>query len=125
MQALLPYHCMYLPVWIGGNVYCNGATVSKHEKNGLVPDQKVEVDLVEENGKMILKTNIGEFLKGFKTELLDSDKLGKAFEPEQRFEDPDGNTIIFDTDYFGEKDGNRSVPGPFCDISRYKDAPVV
>ncbi|MBO4242103.1 MAG: hypothetical protein J5883_02355, partial [Clostridiales bacterium] len=59
------------------------------------------------------------------TELLDSDSLGKAFEPEQRFEDPDGSTIVFDTDYFGEKDENRSVPGPFCDITRYKDAPVL
>ncbi len=125
MEALLPYHCMHLPVWIEGNVYCNGATVSKHEKKGLIPEEKVVVDLVEENGKTVLKTNVGEFLEGFKTKLLDSDILGKAFEPEQRFESPDGSTIIFDTDYFGERDKNRSVPGPFCDISRYKELPVV
>ena len=125
MVALHPYHAGYLPVWISGNVYCNGATVSKHEKNGLEIKEKIEVELAIENGRYVLKSNLGKYLEGFRTELMDSDKLGNAFEPDQRFESPDGSAITFDTDYSGQKDEDRSVPGPFCDVSRYACSTVV
>ena len=47
--------------------------------------------------------------------LITSDILGKAFEPEQRFENPDGTEIIFDRDYFGDHRGTEALPGPFTD----------
>ena len=47
--------------------------------------------------------------------MIDSDVLGKAFEPEQRFEDTDGSTITFDTDYDGSKRGGKVIPGPFAE----------
>ena len=40
--------------------------------------------------------------------------LGEAFEPEERFENPDGSTIIFDRDYFGNHRSLKAVPGPFA-----------
>ena len=39
---------------------------------------------------------------------------GEAFEPEERFEAPDGSDIIFDTDYFGKKRKEKTVAGPFA-----------
>ena len=45
---------------------------------------------------------------------MDSDTLGCAFEPEQRFEDPDGTAITFDTDFFGAHRGVSALPGPFA-----------
>ena len=46
--------------------------------------------------------------------MVTSDILGYAFEPEQRFEDPDGTAIIFDTDYLGEHRPVEPIPGPFA-----------
>lgn len=44
--------------------------------------------------------------------MIDSDVLGKAFEPEERFENPDGTAIRFDSDYFGTHRGVDVIPGP-------------
>lgn len=86
-----------------------------NEKDKLVDDQnQVSVELVEEDGKYYLKTNVYDVMKAFKVGLIDSDLLGCAFEPEQRFENPDGTSILFDTDYLGEHRGVASIPGPFA-----------
>ena len=52
--------------------------------------------------------------------VLSTDDLGEAFEPEMRFENPDGTPIIFDTDFFGDKAGQR-IAGPFIDSAWYHD----
>ncbi len=121
MGALAPFHFGHLPVWVEGNAYFNGATVSKHEKHGLVGEEKVHVALAEKDGKITLDTNVYEFLKDFRAGIVTSDLLGKAFEPEQRFENPDGTEIIFDRDYFGDHRGTDALPGPFaceCELNR-------
>ena len=45
--------------------------------------------------------------------LITSDTLGMAFEPEERFETPEGEDIIFDTDFYGDSRLNNLVAGPF------------
>ena len=114
MIALMPYHFGHLPVWVDGNAYFNGADISKHEKHAATGDG-VFVDLVETDGKYVLKTNLYDYLKDFRDGLISSDILGCAFEPEQRFENPDGSAILFDRDYFGNHRGVATVPGPFAE----------
>lgn len=114
MIQLMPYHFGHLPVWVDGNAYFNGADISKHEKHAATGDG-VFVDLVEEDGKYVLKTNLYDYLKDFRDGLVSSDILGCAFEPEQRFENPDGSAILFDRDYFGNHRGLDTVPGPFAE----------
>lgn len=115
MGPLATYHFGHLPVWLSGNAYFNGATVCKHEKNCLIDkDAKVEVKLVEKDGTYRLETNVYDYLKDFRTGIINSDILGCAFEPEQRFENPDGSEIIFDRDYFGGHRGTAAMPGPFA-----------
>ena len=113
MIQLMPYHFGHLPVWVDGNAYFNGADISKHEKHAATGDG-VFVDLVEEDGRYILKTNAYDHLNDFCDGLIHSDILGRAFEPEQRFENPDGSAILFDRDYFGSHRGAKTVPGPFA-----------
>ena len=36
-----------------------------------------------------------------------------AFEPEQKYENPDGSPIIFNQDFFGNHRDVRTVAGPF------------
>ena len=50
--------------------------------------------------------------------MITSDILGKAFEPEQRFESPDGSDITFDTDYFGCVRTGTIIPGPFAELHK-------
>lgn len=115
MNKLAQYHFSHLPVWVDGNAYFNGAKACKNEKTNLVDDgSQVKVELVEEDGKYTLKTNVYELLGELKDGIITSDILGCAFEPEQRFENPDGSAITFDTDYLGEHRGLATIPGPFA-----------
>jgi hypothetical protein len=115
MHKLMKYHFGHLPVWINGNAYFNGAKAYKKETSNLVNDKdKVSVELVEQDGGYFLKTNVYDLMDEFKTGIINSDILGYAFEPEQRFEDPDGTEIIFTEDYLGEHRSVAAVPGPFA-----------
>lgn len=115
MADLQPYHFGHLPVWASGNVYLNGAQAWKKEDHKLVDDQdKVEFELVEKDGKPLVKTNLYELLGNFKNSIINTDVLGEAFEPEQRFEMPNGDDIIFNEDYFGNHRGVSTIPGPFA-----------
>ncbi|MCR4990594.1 MAG: right-handed parallel beta-helix repeat-containing protein [Lachnospiraceae bacterium] len=116
MGALATAHFGHLPVWLSGNAYFNGATVCKHEKEKFVDKKSnVTIELVEKDGKYTLKTNVFNLLKNYKVGIMTTEKLGKAFQPEQRFENPDGTDIIFDTDYLGNHRGLSAMPGPFAD----------
>ncbi len=117
MGGLAGAHFGHLPVWLSGNAYFNGANVCKHEKDKLVVKKdKVSVKLVEKKGKYTLETDIYDKLGDFTGGIITSDVLGYAFEPEQRFENPDGTAIVFDTDYNGAHRGLSTIPGPFADV---------
>ena len=116
MGALEPVHFGHLPVWSEGNVYLNGARPWKKEVNCLVVEdgQEIRVELVEKDGEYYLETNVFDYIKDFHTRMINTEVLGKAFEPEQYFENPDGTPIRFDTDYFGNHRGIQVIPGPFA-----------
>ncbi len=117
MDALAKYHFGHLPVWIDGNAYFNGATVCKHEKHCRIDSNpNAYVELREENGHMVLKTDVLERVKDFGVGVITTQTLGCAFEPEQKFENPDGTAICFDTDYLGNHRGTQTIPGPFAQV---------
>lgn len=117
MQKLSVYHFRALPVWSEGNAYIAGAKAWNKEKNFLsVPEADgVYADVEEVDGKFIFKTNVYDYVMGFASKLINTDTLGKAFEPEQRFENPDGTDIVFDADFGGAKRGASVLPGPFAE----------
>ena len=109
-----------LPVWAEGNVYFNGAKAMKKEADAYVDTKnKVELGWEEKDGKVLLKTNLYELLKKLPKEtaekyrLLKTDDIMMAFEPEEKYENPDGSPITFDTDFFGKKRSGAIIPGPF------------
>ncbi len=109
------YHFGHLPVWIDGNAYFEGAKSWKNEKNAFSDKSgKVHVDVVEKNGSYYLDTNIYDALKDFNVDMVSTETLGKAFEPQQLFENADGTPITFDSDYSGNHRGVDVIPGPFA-----------
>ena len=115
MVGLEPYHWHSLPVWVDGNAYLAGAKSYKNEKHNLIDTEgNVQVELEEKDGHMVLKTNVYDFVKDFNVSLISSDTLGRAFEPDERYENPDGTDIIFNTDYLGDHRGTEVIPGPFA-----------
>ena len=103
-----------LPIYTGGNVYFNGAVPCDKEENFVKDDKKeIYIEILEKEGKYHLNTNLGECIPEFSTSVISTKVLGEAFEPEQRFENPDGTEIIFDEDYFGKHRGACPLPGPF------------
>ena len=105
----------HLPVYTGGNVYFNGAQPCDTEENGKVDaEHKVTLALEEKDGKWFLKTDLYDYLPKFETQVIHTETLGEAFEPEQKFESPDGTPILFDRDYFGAKRDSMPLAGPFA-----------
>ncbi len=122
MRKLESPHFKHLPVWSDGNAYLAGAKAWKNEKNFLLDsDSEIKVELVNDNGSYKLKTNIYNIVGGFKDGIINSDILGKAFEPEQRFEERDGSDIIFQDDYLGNHRGIKTIPGPFASADELEE----
>ncbi|MDD6327702.1 MAG: right-handed parallel beta-helix repeat-containing protein [Eubacteriales bacterium] len=103
-----------LPVWSVGNAFFNGAKPMKKDKNAIVDNEnEVSIRLEEKDGVYSLYTNVYEYLKTNASNMVSTNVLGMAFEPEQYYENPDGTPIVFDTDYFGNHRAINPMTGPF------------
>lgn len=102
-----------LPVWAEGNVYFNGAKPMLKEKAVVDTEHQISLTLEEVNGTTVLRSNLGECTDKLQASLISTDILGIAFEPEQRFENPDGTDIVFNEDYYGNAYGMTPLAGPF------------
>ncbi|MBQ6382713.1 MAG: right-handed parallel beta-helix repeat-containing protein [Clostridia bacterium] len=105
----------HLPVWIEGNLYCNGAAACVKEQNGAADDREVSVGVEQREDGWYLTGNLYEQLPACNVRVVSTETLGMAFEPEERYENPDGTPIVFSSDYFGNKRDARTIPGPFAD----------
>ena len=95
--------------------YFEGAKPWKNEKNAFVEEsEKAYVDVVEKDGEYFLDTNIYDLIKDFNVDMISTDTLGKAFEPQQKFENPDGTPITFNYDFAGNHRDAAIMPGPFA-----------
>jgi hypothetical protein len=104
----------HLPVYTGGNVFFNGALPCDKEVNCFEDKaHNIELSLTEKDGKYLLDTNLFEYLPRFEIQVVSTGILGEAFEPEQKFENPDGSPIIFNQDYFGSHRSAVPLAGPF------------
>lgn len=111
-----------LPVWAAGNAFFNGAVPMKKESDAFVDaEHKVEFSISDDSGKTTFKTNVYEFLPKEKAATISTKTLGEAFEPEQKFENPDGSEIVFNEDFFGNARAANPTQGPFENSSGQKE----
>lgn len=107
----------HLPVWAKNNAYFNGARPWEKEIHCLVDtEHSITLRLKEQpGGAWTLETNLYDFLPLHTGDAVSTEILGIAFEPEQRFEAPDGSSIVFQQDYFDNHRGAHPTAGPFED----------
>lgn len=107
------------PLYTGGNVYLNGAEPSKREecvKSSVNP----EVTIIEQDGNVYLEMNITKELTESHTQIVNSELLGTVRLVEETYQTSDGEEVIIDRDYFGEKRSNQPIPGPFENVENGK-----
>lgn len=105
---------MPLPVWTGGNVFFNGSKPCDIEEDyTVISDHDVKLSLsINSPFDWKLDSDYMKYLPAGK--IITSVTLGEAYEPEERFENPDGTDIVFDEDILGNKRGDKPVAGPFA-----------
>lgn len=121
MGAVTDYPDRYydhLPVWAAGNAYLGGAKPWNKEKDAFVDDKsEVKLELVSTDEGLKLNTNIYDLLPDEAAGTISTETLGMAFEPEEKFENPDGTPIVFNQDYFDAHRTTNPVAGPFADAA--------
>ena len=120
-----------LPVWAGGNVYMNGATPMSKEKDALVVSgkedggKKVFIRYAEKDGKPAIETDLYSVLPRGTCAVIKTDDIRMAFEPEEKYENPDGSPIVFDSDFTGRKRGEKTDAGPFANGTEDAEKPLL
>ena len=87
-------------------------SISK-EKAFVDETNKVCICVEETEEGFFLKTNLYDYMPEMQNKVITTEMLGMAFEPEQKFENPDGSPIVFDEDYYGNAHGKMPKAGPF------------
>jgi len=109
-----------LPVRAENNLYVNGAVPYKNGINELVDKTSdIAIRIGEKEDGIFLYLKVSDDFSGMESMDINSLNLGEALVPEAIFEDPNGNPILFNTDYFNQNRGrNQNSTGPFTYFSR-------
>ena len=102
------------PVWLGGNVYYNGAQPCRHEQAHSVPGRNPGLAVQEKGDAVYLSFSPDAHLSDCPCSLITTDTLGAPRISEMAFENPDGTPLTLDRDYFDAPRGKCPVAGPFA-----------
>ena len=104
------------PVYINGNAYLKGAGAFDREKENYISQADPQVKIVSEGDAVYLEMNVEKEMLSVPTEVIDTQKLGMVRLVEAPFDDPDGNPIVLDTDYLGERRKAGSAAGAIAGL---------
>ena len=104
------------PAYINKNAYLNGAKAFKQEKSNYVSDCNPMAKIVVEGDQVFLEVNIEKGLLDYPAMILETKNLEMTRITEAPYDNPDGTSIVFDSDYLGELRTNESPVGPFAKL---------
>lgn len=113
------------PAYIDGNVYLNGAKAFDREGNYCASDVDPAVRITEEGSEVILEIELPEGMFGMETEQVTTQKLGMTRLTEERYENPDGSSLVLDRDLTGAERGQCPTAGPLERLHAGKNRVVV
>ena len=101
-------------MFVGGNVYLNGAIPIKSESSPQEISYNPEIQIEERDEGVFLSMILDRNIFKTKTQLVTTELLGKTLISAQAYTNPDDSPLVVDTDYLGNarKKRNPSV-GPF------------
>jgi len=116
-KGLAGYDPVTLPMFMDGNVYLNGAEPSKHEPDALVlPGMDPGIRLLEKADGLYLHVNHDKAWLQRERRPATTQMLGKAKTPNLSYLNYNGQALMIDTDYFGNKRNIKNpYPGPFIE----------
>ncbi|MCP4046719.1 MAG: xylosidase [Gammaproteobacteria bacterium] len=119
-KGLAGYDPVTLPMFLDGNVYLKGALPSKHEPNPLVLfDIDPEIELSEKEDGLYLHVNHDKAWLQRERSLVTTKMLGKAKTPDLPYLDYNGQMLVIDKDYFGNRrNTNNPYPGPLIESKK-------
>lgn len=111
--GLWVYDAREAPVRTSGNVYAGGARAYAGE-TGLKTADALAPALEEEGGHGFLLLTLGPELGQAATEVVTTERLGKAAVPGVGYENADGSPLRLTADFAGKaRNESRPTPGPF------------
>jgi alpha-N-arabinofuranosidase len=97
-------------------VYYYGAKPYSGERVPVVKDEDPDLRVLETGDEVFIEVTLSPART--ETQLVTTERLGKAQVPNLPYTDFDGRRIELDTDYFGKKRNMKQpTPGPFESIS--------
>lgn len=110
--GLKGYEKTAYPMHVDGNVYYGAAVPFVNEDHKLADASFVPDVRIEEEGDKVFLVIKNKDLKQVETQMISTDKLGKAKLPKQQYEYPDGKPIQISYDYLGNPRGKHPTSGP-------------
>lgn len=106
------------PLITDGNVYIDKARAYEAEENPVVnPGFITHAELINKEDGIYLEIKMDKEWMQIQRQLVTSELLGKAENPNLPFVQPDGKPYGLDTDYLGkERNTQNPAPGPFEEI---------
>jgi hypothetical protein len=104
------------PNFMDGNAYYNRTVPPEGDKHFVSQPDFVPNFRIEENGKEVYVSFAAQELSGAQTDMVTTERLGKAKFPKAAYEQPDGSPIVVDTDYTGMQRKANPTPGPFEEL---------
>ena len=83
------------------------------------------VQVIEEGSEVILEIELPEGMFGMETEQVTTQKLGITRLTEERYENPDGSSLVLDCDLTGAERGQCPTAGPLERLHAGKNRVVV
>jgi len=109
------------PAYIANNAYFNGATSFDREENAYMGSTDPKAQIVEKNGEWFLEIYLPEDFEAHKTNIETTHTLGHTRISECRYDDPNGNVIVLDTDLLGDKKCASPIAGPIASLKAGKN----
>ena len=118
-HGLAVYNEAKLPVWMGGNIYYNGAKPHIKEQNSVESETwNPLVRLEEKNNQVYIHLTFDKLYFNHKGTMVTTSLLGKAKIPKAPFDNPDGTPITIDLDYSGNlRSADNITAGPFINVT--------
>lgn len=109
----IAYEDVEYPVHSGGNVYLKPASEEADDPFD-TSDPDPSIELREEDGQVAVILS-ERLIDDQSRSLVTTDLLGTATVPDLPYENPDGSSLVIETDYFGDdRHSKNPVAGPFA-----------